>query len=224
MTDKQIIDVCPYQGECSVSGCKRNDDGCFVKQLFEERYRAENRIVELNKTIQAKEQDCEDWKSKYYTSTTETKADLIKQIEELKKDNDEIHEKMATVIYRATGGHLSYSTYTLDAIEQAREDRLAIDVEHKTEEYREVIDQLRAEKEVIRNYLGCGKNETILQRLDGMVDDAITCSNKSKQYKQALQEIRQVVEFAMEEVLTIGQRNATAKILEIIKKCEVIDD
>ena len=60
MTDKQIItDVCPYQGECSVSSCKRNDDGCFVRQLFEERYRAENQIVELNKTIQAKEQECE---------------------------------------------------------------------------------------------------------------------------------------------------------------------
>lgn len=60
MTDKQIIiDVCPYQGECSVSGCKKNDDGCFVKQLFEERYRVENQIVELNKTIQAKEQECE---------------------------------------------------------------------------------------------------------------------------------------------------------------------
>ena len=58
--DKQIIiDVCPYQGECSVSGCKRNDNGCFVRQLFEERYRAENQIVELNKTIQAKEQECE---------------------------------------------------------------------------------------------------------------------------------------------------------------------
>jgi len=59
MTDKQIIDVCPYQGECSVSGCKRNDDGCFVRQLFEERCRAENQIVELNKTIKAKEQECE---------------------------------------------------------------------------------------------------------------------------------------------------------------------
>lgn len=89
--------------------------------------------------------ECEEWKNKYYASITETKADLIKQIEKLKKDNDEIHEKMATVIYRATGGHLSYSTYTLDAIEQAREDRLAIDVECKTEEYREVINQLKVE-------------------------------------------------------------------------------
>lgn len=63
MTNKQIIiEDCPYQGECSVSGCKRNDDGCFVRQLFEERYRAENQIVELNKTIKAKEQECEELK------------------------------------------------------------------------------------------------------------------------------------------------------------------
>ena len=60
MTDKQIItDICPYQGECSVSGCKRNDDGCFVRQLCEERDRAEKLIIELNETIQAKEQECE---------------------------------------------------------------------------------------------------------------------------------------------------------------------
>lgn len=59
MTDKQIIiDVCPYQGECSVSGCKRNDDGCFVRQLFEERNRAENQIVDLNKMVEAKEREC----------------------------------------------------------------------------------------------------------------------------------------------------------------------
>lgn len=63
MTDEQIItDICPYQGECSVSGCKRNDDGCFVRQLFEERDRAEKLIIELNETIQAKEQECEELK------------------------------------------------------------------------------------------------------------------------------------------------------------------
>ena len=65
MVGKQvIIDDCPYQGECSISGCKRNDDGCFVRQLFEERDRAEKQIIELNKTIQAKEQECERLKKK----------------------------------------------------------------------------------------------------------------------------------------------------------------
>ena len=59
MTDKQItITTCPYQGDCSISGCNKNDDDCFIKQLFEERYKADKQIVELNKTIKAKEQEC----------------------------------------------------------------------------------------------------------------------------------------------------------------------
>ena len=74
MTDKQIIiDICPYQGECSVSGCKKNDDGCFIRQLFEERDRAEKRIIELNKTIKTKEQD--------YEKVKQT-LDIIKEIAE----------------------------------------------------------------------------------------------------------------------------------------------
>ena len=52
MTDKQItIDACPYQGECSISGCRRNDDDCFVRQLFEERDRAREREEELKQTL-----------------------------------------------------------------------------------------------------------------------------------------------------------------------------
>lgn len=55
MTNKQIKeDICPYQGECSINGCKRNNDDCFIKQLFEERYMAEKQIVKLNKTIKPK--------------------------------------------------------------------------------------------------------------------------------------------------------------------------
>lgn len=114
MTDKQIIDVCPYQGECSISGCKRNDDGCFVRQLFEERNRAENRIVELNKSIQAKEQECEElrqyhnkcceefekekkeWLEKYnqvsrdFYSGKYCNAEKCQQLDQLKAENDEL--------------------------------------------------------------------------------------------------------------------------------------
>ena len=105
MTDKQIIiDVCPYQGECSVSGCKRNDDGCFVRQLFEERYRAENQIVDLNKMVEAKEQECErlkesniglnkDWEEKknqaYEIACKNSK--LKEQLDQLKLDNKHLN-------------------------------------------------------------------------------------------------------------------------------------
>ena len=97
MTDKQIIiDVCPYQGECSVSGCKRNDDGCFVRQLFEERYRAENQIVELNKTIKAKEQECKEksWEigNLGYKIKNQRKEINIRleQLDRLKAENKEL--------------------------------------------------------------------------------------------------------------------------------------
>lgn len=118
MINKQIIDVCPYQGECSVSGCKRNDDGCFVRQLFEERNRAENRIVELNKSIQAKEQDCEklrqyhnkcceefekekkEWLEKYnqvsrdFYSGKYCNAEKCQQLDQLKAENKDLQEQI----------------------------------------------------------------------------------------------------------------------------------
>ena len=44
--------------------------------------------------------------------------------------------------------------------------------------------------------------------------------NEIEKYKQALEQIRQIVEFAIEETLTLGQKNATDKILEIINNVE----
>lgn len=103
MTDKQIIiDVCPYQGECSVSGCKRNDDGCFVRQLFEERYRAENQIVELNKTIKAKEQECEGLKRQHesdkglITSTGKMNYQLLQEYVKYKAESDLLRQTHKT--------------------------------------------------------------------------------------------------------------------------------
>ena len=99
MTDKQIIiDVCPYQGECSVSGCKRNDDSCFVRQLFEERYRAENQIVELNKKVETKEQECGGLKDKLsfrIDSINKQNEVLHNKNQELKKDNERLKELLA---------------------------------------------------------------------------------------------------------------------------------
>jgi cell division protein FtsB len=59
---------------------------------------------------------------------------LKKENEELKAENEEVNDRMADVIYRATGGRLSYSNYTLDTIEQAFNDQLDILSERKVEE------------------------------------------------------------------------------------------
>lgn len=79
MTDKQIKeDICPYQGECSINGCKRNNDDCFIKQLFEERYMAEKQIIELNKTIKTKEQENEELRQ-YHNKCCEENAKKLEE-------------------------------------------------------------------------------------------------------------------------------------------------
>ena len=126
MVGKQvIIDGCPYQGECSISGCKRNDDGCFVRQLFEERDRAEKQIIELNKTIQAKEQECERWKNandeknellaKLGCPTTATarrkEFTLQQQLDQLKAENDTLRQflsKEPLALQALQSGYTSY--------------------------------------------------------------------------------------------------------------------
>ena len=79
MTDKQItIATCPYQGDCSISGCNRNDDDCFIKQLFEERYKAEKQIIKLNKTIKTKEQENEELRQ-YHNKCCEENAKKMEE-------------------------------------------------------------------------------------------------------------------------------------------------
>ena len=57
--------------------------------------------------------------------------------------------------------------------------------------------------------------EDALQEAENETEAAET---KMHKYKHALEQIRQVVEFAIEEVLTVSQKNGTAKILEIISE------
>lgn len=79
MIDKQIKeDICPYQGECSINGCKRNNDDCFIKQLFEERYKAEKQIIKLNKTIKTKEQENEELRQ-YHNKCCEENAKKMEE-------------------------------------------------------------------------------------------------------------------------------------------------
>lgn len=56
------------------------------------------------------------------------------ECEELKTENEELNDRMAEVTFRATGGRLSYSNYTLDAIEKAFNDQLEILSDQKVEE------------------------------------------------------------------------------------------
>ena len=70
------------------------------------------------------------------------KADSMKQllqntleyINNKEQEREELQERTASIIYNLTGGRLSYSTYTLEACEQAYHDQLEIDVERATKE------------------------------------------------------------------------------------------
>ena len=93
------------------------------------------KIKQLKEQLKHKEQECEELKEK---------------IENYCFDCD-VAERMRKVTYAVTGGRLSYANYTVEAIEQAYDDQLRIDVEYRTKELEEQLDQLKAENaELVR--------------------------------------------------------------------------
>ena len=102
--------------------------------------------------------------------------------EELKKENEEINSRMSDVIYRATGGRLCYSTYTLDAIEHAFQDQLEILSDRKTEELEKEYEELEKEYEELHiKYAGCKTANTAIQE-------------ENERLRKALKEIRTIAE------------------------------
>ena len=102
-------------------------------------------VYEDYKQLSAKEQECERLTSKC-SQLEEENEKLQKEKENYCFDCD-VAERMRKVTYAATGGRLSYANYTVEAIEQAYNDQLRIDVEYRTKELEEEIDQLKAENE-----------------------------------------------------------------------------
>ena len=123
MTDKQII--IDYKTLCEnyskEVGCYNTFDGrCNKEQCF---------TYKLLQLLQDKEQECEE---------------LEQKIANYCFDCD-VAERMRKVTYAVTGGRLSYANYTVEAIEQAYDDQLRIDVEYRTKELEEQLDQFKAQ-------------------------------------------------------------------------------
>ena len=95
--------------------------------------------------------------------------------EELKKENEELNRRMSDVIYRATGGRLCYSTYTLDAIEHAFQDQLEILSDRKTEELEQ-------------------ENEELKEAADSLLKIQYALAYSCTKYEQALEEIREIMQ------------------------------
>lgn len=122
--------------------------------------------------------------------------------EELKKENEEINSRMSDVIYRATGGRLCYSTYTLDAIEHAFQDQLEILSDRKTEELENEYEELEKEYEELHiKYAGCktantaiqAENEQLKETCDGLLKIQFALADEGKKYEKALEEIREII-------------------------------
>ena len=67
---------------------------------------------------------------------------------------------MATVTYRATGGRLSYSNYTLDAIEQAFYDQLDILSDQKIGPYKQTLQEIKTIAEAPKPFIDFSEIKT----------------------------------------------------------------
>ena len=126
MTDKQIIfgvDVskCPYaepaygSPKCRINGYVHCDDfrNCEYKQLK----RKKQRIVELNKTIKAKEQECEELKKQLkemneVIRTETTRCNLVNilktELDQFKAENERLEAHSATLDAVIETGRVQY--------------------------------------------------------------------------------------------------------------------
>ena len=124
MADKQII-----IGGVDVSGCKHFKNATCIADYL---------LTDMNFS----EAKCELCKNCYY-----------KQRKRKEQECEELHSRTASIIYNLTGGRLSYSTYTLEACEQAYHDQLEIDVERATKELQEELQAKEQALDEIEKYL-----------------------------------------------------------------------
>lgn len=137
--DSEYICTCNYPNKTS-GYCKYNPN-CHYKQLK----RKEQELEQVNKAYE----ECKNSRLKAYNKLQEKEQECEELKEKMEKycyDCD-VAERMRKVIYAATGGRLSYANYTVEAIEQAYNDQLCIDVEYRTKKIEEELNQLKAELE-----------------------------------------------------------------------------
>lgn len=88
MNNKETTKICPYSGECQLKYCKGDNDGyCYIKQLYDERYKAEHEVHRLSIENESLKQ-----KSKY--EFDETLVQYSNLIEELKKENVQLKDEI----------------------------------------------------------------------------------------------------------------------------------
>ena len=168
--------------------------------------------------------------------------ELEARVKELKEENEELNNRMAEVTYRATGGRLSYSNYTLDAIGKAFNDQLEILSDQKVEEETKELNQklylaqneIRSKTEYIQEQRDIIKKleqecEELKKELNGSEKWRIKAESLNEKlsiekyrYRKALEEIEGYVrdnsDFDKSDILT--SKTGAYDILDIINKAK----
>lgn len=82
-------------------------------------------VTDLELKLCDKSKECEEWKNKYYASTTEVKADLIKQLDELKETFNnaiELSKIYKKQIFKSSEKALKYSQALQEIKELVKKD------------------------------------------------------------------------------------------------------
>lgn len=102
MTDKQI-DTCEFLNICQTNcnGTLENTEICHCYELYKQLKRAENQIVDLNKMVEAKEQECEELKKQWEFSVTHKmilEKDYKAELDQLKAENERLKKTLKELI------------------------------------------------------------------------------------------------------------------------------
>ena len=139
-----------------------------------------------------------------------------KQLQKLKQENEEMHERLRTIIYNATGGRLSYSTYTVEAVEQAFYDQLEILTEQNTKELEEENERLKEEIKSQKEYKTSKENS--YQLLQKQWKDLFVQNRELKAENERLKsELHSKTEYIQEQRDVIEQYR---KEINMYKKCQ----
>lgn len=170
MTDKQIITL---EGKSIVEYFERIIEN---KKLKDKLYAKEQRIVDLNKTIQAKEQECEQLKEENFTFEQLIKEyekygaieEVMHQLDKLKAEKEELKNNNNIL--------KEHSRY----------------YKNEGKRYKKEMGRLKAENEQIKKYLGIN-SKTIMERLEELQEFRDRDKHKLCIVEDKLERIRRII-------------------------------
>ena len=130
-------DYCSYSGEyraykgqcgCSDEEMCKDHPNCFYKKALKQLTRLENQIVDLNKMVEAREQECEElkedrerWKSNFNGKVSAI-AKLLQQLDWLKQTLTEIKEIANYSFNRSTSEYIAKLELISEKISEVEDD------------------------------------------------------------------------------------------------------